>query len=1369
VQKWNQLWLHGVLSLIIFFAFSLSSVSAQTPLTLNINSGTGTIHVGDACPSPRDSATYTSIQAGANCALSRDTLNLSAATYNEALTLDKTLIIQGAGTSETVVDAGAANRVATLSDGVTVDFRNLTLTNGSADRGGAIYTDHSTVNLHQVHVHGNIASADGGAIYTDAGSVTLIDSQVWDNQSGADGGAIYTDAGTISVERSTLYSNTATRGGGIFSDTATTRLVNSTVSGNSGSGIVLVQGFASLDHSTIADQTGRGVSNTRGKVDLRNTLIAGNSDGACAGTLNSLDYNLLQTVPGDCLLTGATDNNQTGVDPLLVALADNDGFTLTHALDEGSPAIDAGLPGSCLPTDQRGVTRPQRAICDIGAFEDPLKADLVVEKSTTTPVIMAGETLDFTVTIRNLGPETATGIHLLEAPPAEMTLVSATAERGTCNTTLGLLSCDVDTLAVNETVSITIRTQISEAATGDLTNNVTVSAAQVDPVGDNNLASATINVQRNSIIRVNTTGMAVGDDGQCSLVEAIIAANDNTPSGALAGECPAGDGIDTIELAPDTRYQLTTPFGGDYGLPILTGRTQIKGNGATIQRSTESSTPDFRLLAVGENAHVTLDDLILDNGRAVTTGGGGIQVFNGTLVGRDLFVINSQSLTGEGGGITATGSTIDLRDSQISFNQTAADDGGGLYTHSSTVTLEDVQILNNTSAGDGGGWFSYQSDINATDLVLLRNRAQRGGGWFTDSDDLLLKRGEIRENVADLSDGGGLHNQDSTIRIEDTLFQANELADGNGAGLFTYAGNIEILNSSFIRNEALPGDGGGIANQGATIHLTNSTFSENEATVGGALYSESGSYHLIHNTLVYNVAEDAAIRTLGPITLEHTLLVGNANTSANCQISDLTSAGYNLSNDASCNLNGTGDQNGLDTPMGALQDNGGAAPTHLLGRGNPAADAIPAGDCDLVTDQRGFSRPLDSDRDGNAGCDIGAVEGDTVIVIVAEPELPTATPTATHTPTPTFTPEDPVQHTVGLYKDGLWQFRDANDSGPASVIFEFGPQQTGWQPLVGDWNDDGVDGIGLYKEGLFLLRDDTSEGAVDLRFEFGPQEPGWIAVVGDWNGDDIDTVGLYKEGLFLLRDSNSSGGADHRFNFGAAVAGYYPVAGDWNGDSTDSVGLFKEGLFHLTNSLRDQPLTRGFQFGPNQSGWTPLVGDWNEDGISTIGVFQTGIWRLRDTNSQGSPNQGFNFGPANDPGWQPVASYRGGVEGLQALSIQPDIGATATATLPTITSTPTIAATAPDSTATPETVDITPSATAAESTAEVFMTPTATQMTPSATVTTEPTLTVTPTFTLVPASPTLTPEPTQVPPSATPLPSETPQPEPEVEATEDID
>lgn len=56
---------------------------------------------------------------------------------------------------------------------------------------------------------------------------------------------------------------------------------------------------------------------------------------------------------------------------MLEPLADNRGFTMTHVLAAGSPAIDAGNNEAGLDTDQRGKGFPRvsGAQADIGAYE----------------------------------------------------------------------------------------------------------------------------------------------------------------------------------------------------------------------------------------------------------------------------------------------------------------------------------------------------------------------------------------------------------------------------------------------------------------------------------------------------------------------------------------------------------------------------------------------------------------------------------------------------------------------------------------------------------------------------------------------------------------------------------------------------------------------------------------------------------------------------------------------------------------------------------------------------------------------------------------------------------------------------------------
>jgi hypothetical protein len=83
------------------------------------------------------------------------------------------------------------------------------------------------------------------------------------------------------------------------------------------------------------------------------------------GAITSSGHNL--SSDSSCSFTAAGDLQNTN--PLLGPLAANGGPTPTHALLPGSPAFGAGTNIGCPATDQRGNTRPQGVLCDIGAFE----------------------------------------------------------------------------------------------------------------------------------------------------------------------------------------------------------------------------------------------------------------------------------------------------------------------------------------------------------------------------------------------------------------------------------------------------------------------------------------------------------------------------------------------------------------------------------------------------------------------------------------------------------------------------------------------------------------------------------------------------------------------------------------------------------------------------------------------------------------------------------------------------------------------------------------------------------------------------------------------------------------------------------------
>jgi CSLREA domain-containing protein len=236
--------------------------------------------------------------------------------------------------------------------------------------------------------------------------------------------------------------------------------------------------------------------------------------------------------------------------------------------------------------------------------------------------------------------------------------------------------------------------------------------------------------------------------------------------------------------------------------------------------------------------------------------------------------------------------------------------------------------------------------------------------------------------------------------------------------------------------------------------------------------------------------------------------------------------------------------------------------------------------------------------------------------------------------------------TAGLYDPATSTFflRNSNSSAPADLVFGYGPGGAGWIPVVGDWNGNGVDTIGLYDptSSVFFLRNANSSGPADLVFGYGPAGAGWIPIAGDWNGDGIETIGLYDPATstFFLSNSNSSAPAALVFTYGPAGAGWIPIAGDWNGDGVDTIGLYDPATstFFLRNSNSSAPADLVFTYGPGGAGWKPLAGDWNGDGTETIGLYDpaSSTFFLRNSNTSAPADLVFTYGPAG-AGWIPIA------------------------------------------------------------------------------------------------------------------------------------
>ena len=125
--------------------------------------------------------------------------------------------------------------------------------------------------------------------------------------------------------------------------------------------------------------------------------------------------------------------------------------------------------------------------------ETPQYADLAVDKQVSDATPNVGDTITYTITLTNLGADTATGVTLLDQVPAGLQFVSAQPSQGTYTAGTGIW--DVGTVDTVFARTLTIQAIVlppSSGAPQPQTNTASVSTSdQYDPDPDNNSSSAT--------------------------------------------------------------------------------------------------------------------------------------------------------------------------------------------------------------------------------------------------------------------------------------------------------------------------------------------------------------------------------------------------------------------------------------------------------------------------------------------------------------------------------------------------------------------------------------------------------------------------------------------------------------------------------------------------------------------------------------------------------------------------------------------------------------------------------------------------------------------------------------------------------------
>jgi CSLREA domain-containing protein len=692
------------------------------------------------------------------------------------------------------------------------------VSNGSV---GGIQTTGSFVTIQSSTIDGNSNAQNGGGIAVAGGSLSVSTSTIRDNTTLGSGGGVFANS-FIAVDSSTINGNSAGVAGGGISSSLATRISSSTISGNSanrGGGVNVADGQLTIDHSTItantaADGQGSGIASQANALThavITYSIVAGNTRSDLdfvAGLINSFqsqDYNVVGTGSGAVAFTQPGD--QSGVlDPLLAPLADNGGPTMTHALLQGSPAINRGSLNALFEGtplfDQRGqpFSRIFGGRIDIGAFELQKSSDLhllvdtladesngnygrgdlslreAIELANTFP---GGDSINFDDSLRG-------GTILLNSGLPQIT----------------------DGLVINGPGAdlLTI-----DGRNGGFFGTI-YAAPLVFPYSTP--SAFALEVSALTIANSNTTGIAA--------LGADLTIRDSTIIGSRQGGIASG-----------------------YGSLKVTS-SQITGNFRTNPGGL------LRQFAAGVSAaygDVSLVDTTISNNSSNSQGGGISLYFTSSASIVACSIVGNSASYG-GGIFTRADTPLSISGSTISSN-TAVLQGGGLYTHRNPFVSITSSLLNGNHAGQGGGAVSSGSPFFVTDSVISGNTAGTfGGGILAFSPTTIVATSVIGNSAG--HDGGGINAY--RVALDSSTISGNS-AIGNGGGIwvganFSSATPHTTITRSTIAFNTAGSSGGGLFATTGTAALDNSIVARNSALSGPDLTGLIGTAFDAHFTLV---------------------------------------------------------------------------------------------------------------------------------------------------------------------------------------------------------------------------------------------------------------------------------------------------------------------------------------------------------------------------------------------------------------------------------------------------------------------------------------------------------------------------------------
>ena len=190
--------------------------------------------------------------------------------------------------------------------------------------------------------------------------------------------------------------------------------------------------------------------------------------------------------------------NCVGFDPVVCTFED------TLQPNTTAPVITITVQGAASFLDSQyrnvaqavGVVTPGTVVTATVDETTPVVrvADVSIDKSAGAATAKVGQPFDWSIVVKNMGPDTATAVQVSDVMPSAFTVGTAVTSVGSCVTTPSSITCDLGNMANGATATITVHTTAVAASANPVSNSASVSTTSSDPDPDNNHDSAAVPV-----------------------------------------------------------------------------------------------------------------------------------------------------------------------------------------------------------------------------------------------------------------------------------------------------------------------------------------------------------------------------------------------------------------------------------------------------------------------------------------------------------------------------------------------------------------------------------------------------------------------------------------------------------------------------------------------------------------------------------------------------------------------------------------------------------------------------------------------------------------------------------------------------------